>query len=458
MAPRMTAATATPDPVAAFLDAAVVPREGDHGSGTLDAAQAVLAAHPDLAAQSIHAAAALGDHEGVLAHLRREPGLATAKGGPRDWDALTHLCFSRYLRLDPARSEGFVQAATALLDACASANTGWFETAHQPQPMWESALYGAAGIAKHAGLTRLLLARGGDPNDGETPYHAPEGYDNAALRVLVESGKLSVDSLAWTLIRKADWHDTAGLRYLLEHDADPNRMTRWGVTALHQALRRDNALEAIVALLDHGADPSIAMPHEGRTGFALAARRGRGDVLAEFERRGISVELDAVDRLLAACARGDGPAVRSLVERGPQLVREVARHAGTLLAEFAGNGNTAGISRLLDLGAAVDARHGGDGYFGVAQNSTALHVAAWRLRSTTVSLLLERGASIAARDGLGRTPLMLAVRACVDSYWTARRTPEIVGALLRAGASIEGVAFPSGYAEADALLAAHGAR
>ena len=47
---------------------------------------------------------------------------------------------------------------------------------------------------------------------------------------------------------------------------------------------------------------------------------------------------------------------------------------------------------------------------------------------------------------------MLAVRACVDWSWSGRRTPESVQALLDAGASIEGVAFPSGYAAVDDLL------
>ncbi len=40
-----------------------------------------------------------------------------------------------------------------------------------PRPVVEAAIYGAAGIAQHAELTRLLLERGADPNDEETPYH-----------------------------------------------------------------------------------------------------------------------------------------------------------------------------------------------------------------------------------------------------------------------------------------------
>ena len=82
-----------------------------------DQAEAILAAHPEVACSDIHTAAILGDDAAVGRLLALDSGNATAKGGPRGWDALTHLCFSKYLRLDRARSAGFVRAATALLDA-----------------------------------------------------------------------------------------------------------------------------------------------------------------------------------------------------------------------------------------------------------------------------------------------------------------------------------------------------
>jgi hypothetical protein len=72
-------------------------------------------------------------------------------------------------------------------------------------------------------------------------------------------------------------------------------------------------------------------------------------------------------------------------------------------------------------------------------------------------LLVARGASVNILDGKGRTALALAVRACVDSYWKGRRTSESVEALLKAGATVRGVAYPSGYAEVDELLKMYGA-
>jgi len=161
-----------------------------------------------------------------------------------------------------------------------------------------------------------------------------------------------------------------------------------------------------------------------------------------------------LDGLIAACASDDAAAVRAIAEREPPLVRQVLEQGGQLLAEFAGNWNTAGVGHLLDLGVPVDALDSGDGYFDIAPNSTALHVAAWKGIAETVLFLIARGAPIDVRDAKGRSPLALAVKACVDSYWTHRRNPETVQALLTAGASLEGVRLPSGYDAIDELLEA----
>src|SRR5262249_27066117 len=229
------------DPRAEFIDAACVPLDALHSSGTLERAEAIRAAHPHVATADVHTAAILGDAEHVRRLLAQDPAHATAKQGPRDWDALTHLCFSRYLRLHPVRSQGFVTAARALLEAGASADTGFLSHDQQP-PVFECALYGAAGIAHNAELTRLLLEHGADPNDDEVAYHTPESYDNAALEALIATTKLTAESLTCMLLRKHDWHDRDGVALLLGHGADPNAMGRWGWTPLAHAVRRDNGL------------------------------------------------------------------------------------------------------------------------------------------------------------------------------------------------------------------------
>ncbi len=441
----------------AFIEAACVPRGEAHRSGTLDQAQAMLIRHPEIAGGSIHAAAILGDPAGVHRFLELDTSPATSPGGPYGWDPLTCLCFSRYLRLDRARSGGFVRAAEALLDAGADPRTGFFDTTHGPAPQFESALYGAAGVAHHAPLTQLLLDRGADPNDEEVPYHAPETHDNAVLRVLVESGRLTADSLATLLLRKADWHDEAGIEYLLTHGADPNRQTPWHYTAFQQAIRRDNALPIIRLMLDRGGDPHAGNRLDGRSAAIMAAHRGRGDVLDLLAERGIALELTGVDGLIAACARGDSGAVLSMAAHAPALVRALLDDGARLLAAFAGSGNADGVGCLVDLGVDVAVRlPESDGYWGLAADTTALHVAAWRARHATVRLLIARGAAVDALDAAGRTPLALAVRATVDSYWSDRRSPESVAALLAAHASTSGITWPTGYAEVDDLLRASG--
>ena len=443
------------DPAAAFIEVACVPRHSGHRSGTLEHAEMILSRYPQVATSSMYTAAILADESTVREFLSRDPKSATAKGAPYDWDALTYLCFSRYLRLDKSRSEAFVRTARTLLDAGASANSGWFEMIDHPNPRpeWESVLYGAAAIAQHPELTRLLLERGADPNDEETPYHLPEGYDNTVMKIVLESGKLNAVSLSWMLLRKTDTHDQEGIRILLEHGADPNLVTKFGHNALHHALRRDNALSIIELLLDRGANPALQNTRDARSATAMAARRGRGDVLAMFEKRGIPLDLHGVDRLIAACAKGDRDAISLLVAGEPHLSQELIAEGGTLLAEFASNGNVEGLRCLLGLGVSATALYAeGDLYFDIAKNSTALHVAAWRAWPSAVKELIARGSPVNALDGKGRTPLSFAVKACVDSYWTNRRSPDSVDALLKAGASISGIDIPSGYEEIDKLL------
>jgi hypothetical protein len=225
----------THDALSGFIEAACVPLDGWHASGTLERAQAILAVHPEIAGADVYAAAVLGDDAAVRRFIEQDPSSATAKGAPYGWDALTYLCFSRFLRLDSSRSEAFVRAARVLLDAGANANTGFFANSHQPAPQFESAIYGAAGVAHHPELTRLLLERGADPNDGETPYHVIETRDNRAMHVLVESGTLTDDSMTTLLLRKHDCHDYDGIKWLLEHGANPNATSGWKRTPFFQA-------------------------------------------------------------------------------------------------------------------------------------------------------------------------------------------------------------------------------
>jgi len=444
------------DPVAAFLAAATVPRDGSaHPSGTLDEAERILAAHPEVRRASIFTAAALGDEAAVRGFLAADPASATAKGGPYRWDALTHLCFSRYLRFQKARAAEFARTARALLEAGADANTGWYEAIERGDDNleFESVIYGAAAVAQSLEITRLLLEHGADPNDAETAYHVAESYDNAVMQLLLESGTFNQQSLVILLCRKADSHDVDGLKLALQHGANPNQLSLWGSSAFHHAIRRDNRLPMLALLLDHGADPAVRSTRDGRTCAETTARRGRGDVLREFARRGIDPGFDRFHRLIACCARADRPGAEALLQQTPELRSALRAEGASLLAEFSWNGNLEGVRCLLDFGVPVDGLYDEpDGYYQLGKRTTALHVAAWRSHPEVVRALLARGAAADTRDDRGRTPLVLAVRACIDSYWMERRSPDSVAALLQAGASPSEIPLPTGYDPIDALL------
>lgn len=449
------------DPVALFLEFASVPRYGWHASGTLQEAELIRSRYPKVGSASIYTAAVLGDHSTVRAELADDPARATARGGPHRWDALTYLCFSRYLRLDSSRSGAFVATARVLLEAGASANTGWLEMTDDdpPRPFLESVLYAAAGLVRNPELTRLLLEYGADPNDEETCYHAPETYDNAVMQILLDSGRCNDRSLAWLAARKADWHDEKGLLLALEGGANPNYMTQWSHTPFQHSIRRDNGLVMIQMFLDHGADPYLRNTDNNRNAFQMAAYHGRGDILAELERRGFAPNYDgptpSLDALVAACAVADQGQAQKRIADDPELQGRLLQLGGSLLARFAGAANVEGIRILLDLGVPVDVLWPeGDPYFELSRNSTAMHVAAWRAHHEVLHELIARGANVNATDPRGRTPLQLAVRACTDSYWKYRRKPDSVAALLAAGARTNGIKLPTGYDAIDELLRA----
>jgi ankyrin repeat protein len=446
------------DPLNTFIEVASVPRHGWHASGTLEHAQLILARYPQVATANIYSAAVLADEPTVRKFLAQNPTLATAPGGPYQWDALTYLAFSRYLRLDPSRSDDFVSTARALFDAGASPNTGWTEYIDEPpHPIQETVIYAAAGLAQHPGLTRLLLEYGADPNDEETPYHVPETYDNTVMQIILESGRFNERSLAWLAARKADWHDEKGLLLALDHDANPNYLTHWKYTPFQHSIRRDNGLIMIEMFLDHGADPSLRNTENGRNAFQMAAYHGRGDILASLESRGFAFNLEGptpeLDGLVAACARAQLDRAKSLIAANPDLQPRLLQLGGSLLARFSGAANLEGVRTLLDLGIPPDALWPeGDPYFDTTKNSTALHYAAWRAHHDVVRELIARGTPINATDLRGRTALQLAVKACVDSYWIRRRKPDSVAALLQAGATTQGIELPTGYDAIDELL------
>ena len=155
-------------------------------------------------------------------------------------------------------------------------------------------------------------------------------------------------------------------------------MTRWPVTALHQAVRRDNALQKHRAVARPRRRSAPEEPPRRACRRPRLRRGGAAGTCWSCSSGAGCLEFSGVERLIAACARNDAAAVHAIAQSEPELVREVVADGGRLLAEFAGTANADGVGHLLDLGVDVGRQYDGDGYFDIAKDSTALHVAAWK--------------------------------------------------------------------------------
>ena len=323
----------------------------------------------------------------VRAMLDEDPSLASRRGGPRSWEPLLYVCYSRYLRLDETRAPGLVETARLVLDRGADPNAYWIDP-QEADGNRESALYGAVGIASNVELARMLVEAGADPNDGETPYHMVEHPGVPCAPIVFPL--LNEVSRGTALAHQIDYDDLEGLRTLLDLGADPNGPNPFKKTPLHQAVFRGRGRETFDLLFEHGADPEIP-DGEGRTPYAVAARTGRAEIMEILERHGANTELDGTDAFLAACARGDGKEVRRMLEGEPDLVDRLSERDTAELAEMADAGNRVGVQTMLDAGVDVNVR-------GRVWGEAALHRAAFQGHVDVVRLLLERGADVTLRD------------------------------------------------------------
>ena len=188
------------DPMAAHEDGSPVDRlirlacldYGRWSPPDLTEARGLLSREPDLAAASIHAAAAVGDVAAVRRFLAGDAALANAPGGPHRWPPLLHACYSR---LEPEGDRSTLEAARALIDGGADPDAGLLWGGHVP-PF--TALTGAFGEGEDGNnqpphpqrdaLARLLLEAGADPNDGQTLYNRHFRRDDGHLALLFEYG------------------------------------------------------------------------------------------------------------------------------------------------------------------------------------------------------------------------------------------------------------------------------
>ena len=416
--------------------------------GDWQRAQALLALKPDMARADLYAACALGAADQVAERISRQPELAVSRGGPRQWPPLLYVCWSGFLARDPGRSDGLLRTARLLLDHGADPNSSWRNAEHRTD---ETALYGACGVANHAGMTELLLDAGADPDDGESLYHACEHFDTACLELLYARG-VDRDDLSGNLKHVIDYRYDQGVRWFLARGADPDhRHPVSGETALHWAVKRGFGPGVIELLLDHGADVhartrrrATAFPAvRARTAHDLALRLGQSEVARLLERRGARPSArNAGDELVVACARGDGERATAILTARPDAVARLHRHDTALMSTVAQMNNTDGVRVMAQAGFDVDAAGWMD--------ATPLHWAACRGNPAMAAALLEHGARPDAdAPGMAGTPLGTAV---LRQWEPAGDYAAVVRLLLRAGSPAPDGLYPTGQPAIDALL------
>src|SRR5438132_1458965 len=108
------------------------------------------------------------------------------------------------------RGAGMVDVARLLLDAGVSPDTN---NGARPHHGYRSALHGSV-TSNNPGITRLLLERSANPNDGESLYQAAGHRDHECLRLLLNHGATVAGS--WAVDVAVGGNDAEGVRLLLD--------------------------------------------------------------------------------------------------------------------------------------------------------------------------------------------------------------------------------------------------
>lgn len=422
--------------VAQFLEAAT--------DGRRERAERMLALHPGVAKASFHTALVLGDAERVLERLDQDPSLATRPGGPRGWEPLHYVCYTSMAHDSPARAAGLVAIARRLIAQGVDPNTRFPWLHHNVR---RPVLWGASSVVRALPLVAALLDAGADANDGVTLPLAASAGDIPVLETLLAHGA-DVDQ-AWAtdgataLYAILNWSRTPdGAVWLVEHGADPNAVfAENGETPLHAVARAWDVPLAEV-MVAHGAD--IARKRaDGRTPYAVAELSGNRAVADWLVAQRASTDMSEVDRLVAACSRGDRAAVTALLTANPALRDELTDDHYTAFHQAAERGDVTALEVMLGCGFDPNRPDAGIG-------KTALHSAAMAGWPDAVRALLAHGASVHARDReFHGQPLIWAAEGSRTQHREGRDFAAVGKLLLEAGSPVE---WETGAEPAEGIL------
>ncbi len=381
----------TADPVDTFLAYAVLRYDGSDGPERWARAATVLAEHDDLAASSVHVAAAVADVAALRRHLSEHPTRADSAGGPLEWPPLMYLTYARVP--DPAPPQQWVEALALLLEHGADPDAGVLLGGEAPPFTALTGLFGGGEQGEtaqpahpySAALAEQLLCAGADPNDGQALYNRMFPPSDDHLRLLFAHGLGRTESV---------WRSRLG-----ERVPEPPELVRaqlgWAVS---------HGFDARIRLLaEHGVDlesPLTVGPGPGATALTpvhLAHRSGHRATAALLVDLGAAPDPDPEWAAVSALLAGDRATVTRSLERSPDLLPHLVQRHRSLILWAAVLDRADAIRLLADVGFDVNA-YGRQDLPLEQPWETALHHAAGEGKLGVARTLLELGADPTLRD------------------------------------------------------------
>ena len=354
-------------------------------------ARRLLERYPDIADDSFYTEIACGDVDGVERTLTERPQAATEKGGPKGWDPILYLCFSRAPLA--AAGDNAIAIARALLDHGADPNAYFMAGGSRYTPLVGVVGEGEEDRPPHPqrdALARLLLERGANPFDIQVIYNTGfHGRFLWFLEMIYEESVKRGDQSAWN---DPEWEMIGmggygtGARWVLSH-----------------AVKDDN-LELAEWALRHGANPNAGPPRaktmSQRSLYEDAVRAGRDDMAALLLRFGatrIDVAPNDLAAFTAAAFRLNAAEAKAILARHPEYLQ-----APQPMFAAATRDRADVVAFLLDLGTSTEVED--------AEHQRPLHVAAYHDSPRVAQLLLDRGAEVdPIHAAWNNTPLAAAV-------------------------------------------------
>jgi uncharacterized protein len=343
------------------------------------AAARILTRWPEITTHDLCIAVATGNRAEVERRLAADPGAATRRGGPLDWEPLLYVAYARL----PGGEMNALDLARTLLDHGANPSAQFDDGWGNPFKVLTGVIgQGEGDKPPHPQaneLALLLIERGADPYDSQALYNTSITRDDTAWLdfLWTESeqrdrlvkwrenpaasigGNVPLNALDYLLGNAVAYNHLRRAEWLLMHGAKPNGVHAYsnrplreealiyGHAAMADLLVRNGAkapslggqaaFQAACMQLDRDAARRLAEQHpeclHNPSPMLIATRQGRTDVVALLLELGMDVDIadETQQRGLHNAVAGNSiDVVKLLVAHGANIDRPTTRFGGAM--------------------------------------------------------------------------------------------------------------------------------